>query len=146
MNRNKVGYTTGVFDMFHVGHLHILKKARNHCDYLIVGVSSDDLVESYKGKTPIIPLSDRMEIVASLSCVDEVIVQRHRDKRRQFDDIGYDVLFVGDDWKGSDIFNDLETYLLKHDSEILYFPYTQEVSSTQFRHVLEDIHRGEYDY
>jgi len=140
-----IGYTTGVFDMFHIGHLHILKKARNHCDYLIVGVSSDELVQSYKGRTPIIPLSDRMEIIMSLECVDEVIIQSHRDKKRQFNDIGYDVLFVGDDWQGSDIFNELEEYLIKHDSRVEYFPYTKKVSSTKFRHVLEDINHGEYD-
>ena len=145
MSEKKVGYTTGVFDMFHIGHLHILKKARNHCNYLIVGVSCDELVQRYKGRTPVIPLSDRMEIIMSLNCVDEVVIQRHRDKKRQFDDIGYDVLFVGDDWQGSDIFNELEVYLSKHGAEVTYFPYTQKVSSTQFRHVLEDINCGEYD-
>ena len=145
MDEKIVGYTTGVFDMFHIGHLHILKKAKNHCDYLVVGVSSDELVQSYKGITPIIPLSDRMEIIMSLNCVDEVIIQRHRDKKRQFDDIGYDTLFVGDDWQGSEIFNELDAYLSKYGAEVTYFPYTQKVSSTQFRRVLEDIHHGEYD-
>jgi glycerol-3-phosphate cytidylyltransferase len=134
-----IGYTTGVYDMFHIGHLHLLKKAKNKCDYLIVGVSTDELVESYKNKTPIIPFEDRLEIISSLKFVDEVVAVTHRDKKQSYLDVGYDVLFVGDDWKGSEVFNDLEKYLKQDNSKIEYFPYTQGVSSTQFREILTNI-------
>jgi len=143
MSKKIIGYTTGVFDMFHIGHLHLLKKAKNSCDYLIVGISSDELVEDYKNKRPIIPFEHRLEIVSSLKFVDEVLVQSHRDKFQQFLDIGYDKLFVGDDWKGSEIFNELEKNLGKHGAEIEYFPYTKEVSSTSFRDILQDIYDAE---
>ena len=91
MSKKVIGYTTGVFDMFHVGHLHLLKKAKNNCDYLIVGVSSDELVEYYKKKKPIIPFEHRIEIVSSLSIVDEVLVQSHRDKIKSYHDINFDI-------------------------------------------------------
>ena len=143
MSKKIVGYTTGVFDMFHIGHLHLLKKAKNKCDYLIVGVSTDELVESYKGKTPIIPFEDRLEIVSALKCVDEVVVQSHRDKLQAYFDIGFDVMFVGDDWKGSELFNNLEKELQKYGSRIEYFPYTKNVSSTKFREILQDIYDTE---
>ncbi len=143
MSKKIIGYTTGVFDMFHIGHLHLLKKAKNRCDYLIVGVSTDELVQSYKNKMPIIPFEHRLEIVSSLKFVDEVIAVTHRDKLQSFFDVGYDVLFVGDDWKGSDIFNNLEKDLEKYNASIEYFPYTKEVSSTKFREILQDIYNTE---
>jgi len=139
MSKKTVGFTTGVYDMFHIGHLHLLKKAKNHCDYLIVGVSTDELVSSYKNKEPIIPFEHRLEIVSALKFVDEVVAVTHRDKKQAYLDVGYDVLFVGDDWKGSDIFNNLEIFLKSYNSKIEYFPYTQEVSSTKFREILKDI-------
>ena len=143
MSKKIIGYTTGVFDMFHIGHLHLLKKAKNRCDYLIVGVSTDNLVESYKNKTPIIPFEHRLEIVSSLKFVDEVIAVAHRDKLQAFFDVGYDVLFVGDDWQGSDIFNSLEKSLEKHNAKVEYFPYTKEVSSSKFRDILQNIYDTE---
>lgn len=143
VTKKVIGYTTGVFDMFHIGHLHLLKKAKNHCDYLIVGVSSDELVEEYKKKHPIIPFEHRIEIISSLSCVDEVIVQSHRDKIRQHRDVGYDVMFVGDDWKGSKLFNEVEKHLKEHNAYIEYFEYTKDVSSTQFTNILQDIYNSE---
>ena len=139
MSKKTVGYTTGVYDMFHVGHLHLLKKAKNNCDYLIVGVSTDELVKSYKNKTPVIPFEDRLEIISSLKFVDEVVAVTHRDKKKSAVDIGYDILFVGDDWKGSDIFNELEDFLALHDAQVHYFQYTKGVSSTQFREILQEI-------
>jgi len=139
--KNKiVGYTTGVFDMFHIGHLEILRKAKEYCDYLIVGVSSDALVESYKNKRPIIPFQDRLEIVKSIKFVDSVVTQSHRDKLKQFQEINYDILFVGDDWKGSEIFNELENSLKQNDAKIIYFEYTKNVSSTKFSNILKDIY------
>ena len=139
LTKKIIGYTTGVYDMFHIGHLHLLKKAKNQCDFLIVGVSTDELVESYKKKTPIIPFEHRLEIIASLKFVDDVVAVTHRDKKQAFLDVGYDVLFVGDDWKDTDIFNDLELFLNKNDARIEYFPYTKEVSSTKFKKILTDI-------
>ena len=118
--KGKIGYTTGVFDMFHVGHLNILRQAKEQCDYLIVGVSSDELVSSYKNKIPIIPFENRKEIVSSIKYVDEVVVQSHRDKMKSFKEIGFDVMFVGDDWKGR--FPEVTC-------EIIFFPYTSGVSS-----------------
>jgi glycerol-3-phosphate cytidylyltransferase len=138
-----IGYTTGVFDMFHIGHLHLLKKAKNRCDYLIVGVSTDELVKSYKHKTPIIPFQDRLEIISSLKFVDEVVAVTHRDKKQAYLDVGYDVLFVGDDWKGTELFNDLELFLKEHGARIEYFPYTKGVSSTKFREILSSIAKND---
>ena len=139
----KIGYTTGVFDMFHIGHLRLLKKAKLHCDYLIVGVSSDELVAQYKKKTPIIPLSHRMEIISALKYVDEVVIQSHRDKLQAFHEIGFNVMFVGDDWKGDPLFEELEAELKKYDAKIEYFRYTKEVSSTKFTQLLQEIYDGE---
>ena len=138
-----IGYTTGVFDMFHVGHLNILKEARQSCDYLKVGESIDELVLSYKNKSPIISFEDRAAIVDSVRYVDEVVPVITRDKISQFDDIKYNILFVGDDWKGAEIFNSLEEYLQKHNSTIKYIPYTKNVSSTKFRALLQNIYDEE---
>lgn len=138
--RKRIGYTTGVFDMFHVGHLHLLKKAKNHCNYLIVGVSSDELVEQYKKKKPIIPFKHRLEIISSLSFVDEVVVQTHRDKVKQYHDIGFDVMFVGDDWKGDLLFESVEAELKEFGASVEYFEYTKNVSSTKFTKILQEIY------
>ena len=143
MSKKTIGFTTGVYDMFHIGHLHLLKKAKNRCDYLIVGISTDELVTEYKGKTPIIPFEHRLEIVSALKFVDEVIAITHRDKYQSYLDVGYDILFVGDDWKGTDIFNTLEDQLSEHGAAVEYFPYTKEVSSTKFREILQEIYDDE---
>lgn len=140
---SKIGYTTGVFDMFHVGHLHLLKKASYRCDYLIVGISTDELVEEYKKKKPIIPFSHRMEIVSSLKMVDEVVVQSNRDKMKQYHDVGFDVMFVGDDWKGNPLFEAVESELAKFGSTVEYFEYTKNVSSTKFTQILQEIYELE---
>ena len=139
MKNKLIGYTTGVFDMFHIGHLRLLKKAKLHCDYLIVGVSTDELVMEYKGKMPIIPLGHRMEIISSLKCVDEVVIQTHRDKLQAFHEIGFNVMFVGDDWKGDPLFMELEEKLREFDASIEYFRYTKDVSSTKFSEILQKI-------
>tara|TARA_B100000965_G_scaffold193669_1_gene161685 strand:- start:7010 stop:7474 length:465 start_codon:yes stop_codon:yes gene_type:complete len=138
-----IGYTTGVFDMFHIGHLHLLKRAKEQCDHLIVGVSTDELVESYKNKKPIIPFEDRCEIIDALEIVDEVAVQSHRDKIKQFHEIKYDVMFVGDDWKGTPLFNEVEKELIQHNARVIYFEYTKNVSSTKFTEILQDIYDSE---
>lgn len=134
-----IGYTTGVFDMFHIGHLNILKKAKEQCDYLIVGVSTDSLVKSYKNKTPIIAYEERAEIVKAIRYVDEVVPQTSRDKMQAWREHKFDKMFVGDDWKGSDLFSQLEEDFKKLNVEIVYFPYTKGTSSTILRDTLEKI-------
>ena len=128
-----VGYTTGVFDMFHIGHLNILRKAKEKCDYLIVGVSTDELCSSYKGKLPIIPFEERKAIVEAIKYVDEVRPQEDRDKFAAWQRIGFDIMFVGDDWKGKPLFAELEKRFLDVGVTIEYFPYTQGTSSTILR-------------
>jgi len=136
IKKGKIGYTTGVFDMFHVGHLNILRQAKENCDYLIVGVSSDELAESYKNKTPIIPFEHRKEIVESIKYVDEVVIQSHRDKMKSFHEIGFDIMFVGSDWKGTELFNVLEKELKKYNAIIHFFQYTEGISSTRLKKIL----------
>ena len=145
MSKKIIGYTTGVFDMFHVGHLNIIKKAKNYCDYLIVGVSTDELVKKYKKKKSIIPFEHRIEIISSIKYVDEVVPVIHRDKIQAFIDVGYDILFVGDDWKGDPVFDKLEEHLLNHGSKIEYFTYTKNVSSTKFTELLSAISNNNID-
>lgn len=126
----KIGYTTGVFDMFHVGHLNILKRAREHCDHLIVGVSTDELVEEYKHKRPVVPYEERAAIVKAIRYVDEVVPQVDRDKVAAQDALGFHIMFVGDDWKGSPLFTQVEAEFHSRGVEVMYFPYTSGTSST----------------
>lgn len=134
----KVGYTTGVYDMFHVGHLNILKRAKEQCDYLIVGVSTDELVENYKHKTPIIPFEDRVKIIESIKYVDKVVPQTSMDKYSAWEKEHFDVLFHGDDWKNSSTYNEIEEKLKKVGVEFVYFPYTKKVSSTMLREKISE--------
>lgn len=136
MKKYRVGYTTGVFDMFHIGHLNILRRAKEKCDYLIVGVSTDELVMEYKNKTPIIPFEERAEIVRSIDCVDRVIAQENRDKYAAWRELKFDVMFVGDDWKGKPLFMKVEEEFKKVGVDVLYFPYTKDTSSTILREKL----------
>ena len=136
MKRYRVGYTTGVFDMFHIGHLNILRRAKEQCDYLIVGVSTDELVKEYKNKTPIIPFEERAEIVQSIDCVDRVIAQENRDKYEAWIELKFDVMFVGDDWKGKPLFMKVEEEFKKVGVDVVYFPYTKDTSSTILREKL----------
>jgi len=133
----KVGYTTGVFDLFHIGHLNILKRAKEVCEFLIVGVSTDELVNSYKHKTPAIPYDERIAIVEAIRCVDKVVPQETRDKMDAYNKYKFDVMLVGDDWKGSDIFAAVEKELKEKGSAVVYFPYTQHTSSTLLISALE---------
>jgi glycerol-3-phosphate cytidylyltransferase len=138
MKKYKIGYTTGVFDLFHIGHLNILKRAKEQCEYLIVGVSTDELVMSYKNKTPIIPFEERIQIVESIKYVDKVVAQKDRDKLKAFDEIGFDVMFVGDDWKNDKLFVEVEKELHKKNASIVFFPYTQGTSSTIISQILHE--------
>jgi len=138
-----VGYTTGVFDLFHVGHLRLLNRAKSRCDRLIVGVSTDELVLEYKRKKPVIPFEERAEIVSALKCVDEVVPQKHRDKVAAYHEIKFDIMFVGSDWKGSDLFNEVESELAVHGVDVVYFEYTSNVSSTSLKSTLQSIYDEE---
>jgi len=128
-----VGYTTGVFDMFHVGHLNILRQSRARCDYLIVGVTTDELVESRKGRRPIVPLLERMEVVQNLRYVDDVVAQTTMDKDEAWRNLKFDVMFVGDDWKGTSAWDAIEAHFAAVGVAIVYFPYTAHTSSTILR-------------
>lgn len=140
MKKYNVGYTAGVFDLFHIGHLNILKKAREQCDYLIVAVSTDELVYKYKNKRPIIPFEERCEIIRSIKYVDKVVPQTDRDKIKAYLEYRFDAMFVGDDWRGSTVFNEVETYMKEHGGEVIYIPYTSNVSSTILKEVLLNIY------
>ena len=135
-----VGYTTGVFDMFHVGHLRILEQARGRCDRLIVGVTTDELSLSVKGKPPIIDFQERVDIVGALRCVDLAIPQTTMDKFSAWDQLRFDRMFVGDDWQGTDKWNVFERDFASRGVEIIYFAYTRHTSSTMLRSALEIIH------
>lgn len=124
-----IGYTAGVFDLFHVGHLNLLKNAKGMCDKLIVGVTTDELV-TYKGKRALIPYEDRVEIVRGVKYVDAVVPQYDMDKLAMCKKLGAAILFVGDDWYGTDKWKHYEEEFTKEDVKIIYFPYTKGISST----------------
>jgi glycerol-3-phosphate cytidylyltransferase len=128
-----VGYAPGVWDMFHIGHLNILRRARAHCDWLIVGVVTDDSVLRVKGRWPVVPLADRMAVLAALSLVQEVVVDDSRDKVEMWHRLHFDVVFKGDDWKGTPKGDTLERGMAAVGARVVYFPYTREVSSTAMR-------------
>ncbi|MEO9273589.1 MULTISPECIES: adenylyltransferase/cytidyltransferase family protein [unclassified Marinomonas] len=134
-----IGYTTGVFDLFHIGHLNVLKRAKLECDYLIVGVTSDELCMAAKNKKPIIPFQERMEIVEAIKFVDEVVPQVNYDKEEAWNNLKFDKMFVGDDWKGTDKWNKIEEDFQKLNVSIHYFSYTSHTSSSKLREVLEKI-------
>lgn len=135
----KIGYTTGVFDLFHIGHLMILKKASEQCDHLIVGVTTDELVLKRKNKQPIVPLEERMEIVRSIKYVNSVVVQNSMDKMDAWDVIRFNRMFVGDDWKGTPQWEEIEKEFSKFNVDIVYFPYTKQTSSSILKEALENL-------
>jgi glycerol-3-phosphate cytidylyltransferase len=135
-----IGYTTGVFDLFHVGHLNILRRAKEQCDYLIVGVTVDELV-SYKGKQAWIPYEERAAIVEAIRYVDKVVPQTTMNKMEAWEQYHFNRMFVGDDWKGSDVWNNWEKEFAKLGVDIVYFPYTKQTSSSQLREALANSNR-----
>jgi glycerol-3-phosphate cytidylyltransferase len=139
MKKYKVGYTTGVFDLFHIGHLNILKKAKEHCEHLIVGVSTDEVVQGYKKKTPVIPFEERIAIVEAIKYVDEVVPQTSMDKFAAWEKLKFDAIFHGDDWKGSKMYEEVEKKLNSVGVEMVYFPYTKGTSSTILGDVLRKV-------
>ena len=139
MKKYKVGYTTGVFDMFHIGHLNVLKNAKEQCEYLIVGVSTDNLVKEYKNKTPIIPYEERKAIVESIKYVDAVVPQTTMDKMKAWEKLHFDAIFHGDDWKGSNMYNEIEQKLSAVGCEMIFLPHTDGTSSTVLSQTLQKI-------
>ncbi len=133
MKKYKTGYTAGAFDMFHVGHLNLLERAKNECEYLIVGVTSDDIIIRTKKHIPIIPEEERMRIVGALKCVDEVVLQDDLDKVAAWEKLHYDVLFSGSDWQGVERWVKYEQELRKRGADVVYFPYTDMISSSKIR-------------
>lgn len=137
-----IGYTTGVYDLFHVGHLNLMKNAKGMCDKLIVGVTIDELV-AYKGKKALIPFEDRIEIVRSCKYVDAAVPQYDMDKLTACKKLGASILFVGDDWYGTDKWEKYEEEFEKEGIKIVYFPYTQGTSSTAIREALTAVRKDD---
>ena len=135
----KIGYTTGVYDLFHIGHLNLFKNAKAMCDKLIVGVTVDELVQ-YKGKRSLIPFEDRIEIVRSCKYVDAAVPQYDMDKLTACKKLKASILFVGDDWYNTEKWKEYERQFHENDIQVIYFPYTKGVSTTQIRKSLDAIH------
>lgn len=133
MKKYRIGYTTGVFDMFHIGHLNILRRAKEQCDFLIVGVSTDRVVESYKHHAPVIPFADRMAIVEACRYVDRVVAQESMDKFEAWQRLNFDVMFHGSEWKGSELYNEYEKRFNAVGVDVVYLPHTDGISSTMLR-------------
>ncbi|MCY4778539.1 adenylyltransferase/cytidyltransferase family protein [Sphingobacterium sp. UT-1RO-CII-1] len=135
--RKIIGYTTGVFDLFHMGHLNILRKAKEHCDYLIVGVTTDEIAFEMKRKAPVIPFEERLSIVANIKCVDQVVAKEEIDNVIAWKNLRFNVFFKGDDWKGTEKGNALEKSFNSLGVKVVYFPYTEGTSSTHLQEVLK---------
>lgn len=137
MKKYKIGYTTGVFDMFHIGHLNILKQAKELCDFLIVGVSTDENVINYKGKKPVIPFDERAKIVESIKYVDKVVPQTNMDKFSAWEELHFDALFHGDDWKNSEMYNALIEQFKAVNVDVVFLKHTDGISSTLLRKTID---------
>ncbi len=129
----KIGYTDGVYDLFHIGHLNMIQSAKKKCEYLIVGVHGDDVVEEYKHHRPIINEVDRKRIIESVKGVDRVVINQFRDKLKLWEMYHFDVIFIGDDWKGTDRWNHFESVLAELNVDVVYVPYTRGISTTEIR-------------
>ncbi|MCU1431101.1 MAG: cytidyltransferase-related domain protein [Actinotalea sp.] len=134
-----IGYAPGGYDLFHVGHLNILKHAKSRCDHLIAGVVSDEMLELTKGQRPVVPLGERLEIVRHVTFVDQAVAEVLPDKLDTWAELRFDVIFKGDDWKGTPKGDKLERDFASVGVEVVYFPYTVHTSSTILRRVLDGI-------
>jgi len=139
MNSPRIGYAAGAFDLFHVGHLNLLRTAREHCDHLIAGVVSDEMLRLTKGLEPVVPLTERLEIVRSIRYVDEARAEVVADKLETWRDVRFDIFFKGDDWKGTERGRRLEQRFGEVGVEVVYFPYTAHTSSTILRRALDTL-------
>ncbi len=134
-----VGYTTGVYDLFHIGHLNVLRHAKEQCDYLIVGVSTDELVQHDKNKTPVIPFVERKQIVEAIRYVDQVVPQCDKNKFAAWEKYKFNVMFVGSDWQGTPQWQTFEKQFTPVGVKIVYLPHTDGISSTMLREKLISI-------
>jgi glycerol-3-phosphate cytidylyltransferase len=133
----RIGYAAGAFDLFHVGHLNLLRQARSRCDYLIAGVVSDEILIENKGRAPVIPLAERLEIVSNIGFVNQAVAEVHPDRIETWRHTPFDIFFKGDDWKGTPSGLALEKAFAAVGVEVVYFPYTVHTSSTVLRRTLE---------
>ena len=133
-----LGYTTGVYDLFHIGHLNLLNNAKSLCDKLVVGVSTDELVAEYKKKKTIISFDERYQIIKNIKCVDAAVPQENKDKFKMWEKIKFDILFVGDDWYQTDSWKAAEEQFKAVGVRIVYFPYTKGTSSTLINEILNN--------
>lgn len=139
MKKYKIGYTQGVYDMFHIGHLNLINNAKQYCDVLIVGVNSDELVHSYKNKTPVINENERRLIVDNIKAVDRCIIASTLDKIEMWKQLHFDVVFIGDDWKGNPRWEKTKTDLSEFGVDVFFLPHTDGVSSTMLRTETENV-------
>lgn len=133
MKKYKIGYTQGVYDMFHIGHLNLINKAKEQCEYLIVGINSDSLVQSYKHKDTVIKENDRAEIVRNLKAVNEVVIVDTLDKVELLSKLKFDSIFIGDDWYGNPRWMNTKEELAKYGVDVVFLPHTAGISSTILR-------------
>ena len=135
----RIGYAPGAYDLFHIGHLNLLRRAKEQCDYLIAGVASDEILIKHKGITPVVPLAERLEIVRNIGFVDAAHAAMTNDKVAIWKDLRFNVLFKGDDWQGTEKGSKLERDFATLGVEIAYFPYTLSTSSSALRKTLHNI-------
>lgn len=133
MKKYKIGYTQGTYDMFHIGHLNLLRQAKDRCEKLIVGINSDALVQEYKNKTPVVNENDRMEIVSELRCVDNVVKCDTLKKTDAWEKLHFDAIFIGNDWKGNARWEQTEKDLAPLGADVVYLKHTDGISSTILR-------------
>ena len=133
MKHYNIGYTQGVYDMFHIGHLNLLNHAKERCDFLIVGVNADDLVRSYKHKTPVISEKERQAIVSNIKAVDMCVIATTLDKVEAWKQFRFDAIFIGDDWRGNPRWEQTRLDLAEYGADVVFLPYTEGVSSTMLR-------------
>lgn len=134
----KTGYTDGVYDLFHVGHLNMIQTAKSYCEILIVGVHGDDVVEEYKHHRPIISEDDRKRIIENIKGVDRAVINRFRDKMKLWELHHFDVIFIGDDWKGTERWNKFEKELGAIGVDVVYVPYTKGISTTDIKRIIQE--------
>lgn len=138
----RIGYTQGVYDMFHIGHLNLINEAKQYCEKLIVGVNADALVQEYKHKTPVINENERRYIVGNIKAVDECIIATTLDKFEAYHQIKFDAIFIGADWEGNPRWIETQQSLSEFNVDVLYLPYTQGVCSTDLRQVKDNSVKG----
>lgn len=138
MKKYKVGYTTGVFDMFHIGHLNVIRRAKEQCDYLIVGVSTDECVQNYKNKTPIIPYEHRRQILESIRYVDKVVPQVNMNKMQAWETLKFNAVFHGSDWQNTEMYTKMQQEFAPLGVDVVFLPHTDGISSTILRDRLNE--------